>query len=131
MRYSFGFLADGQQKATKINPEIAIGEINTKTFQVTYNQNNNITNILINCGYKKLKDNLYFESMLPRFNGFIKTKDFNINNIAKKILFRHDSKVNEMIFNITNKSNRLFPQEILNDKIRKGIVNGKKVYVIE
>ena len=30
-----------------------------------------------------------------------------------------------MIFNITNKSNRLFPQEILNDKIRKGIVNGK------
>ena len=23
MRYSFGFLADGQQKATKINPEIA------------------------------------------------------------------------------------------------------------
>lgn len=67
----------------KINPEIAIGEINTKTFQVTYNQNNNITNILINCGYKKLKDNLYFESMLPRFNGFIKTKDFNINNIDK------------------------------------------------
>lgn len=67
----------------KINPEIAIGEINTKTFQVTYNQNNNITNILINCGYKKLKDNLYFESMLPRFNGFIKTKDFNINNVDK------------------------------------------------
>lgn len=28
------------------------------------------------------------------------------------------------IFNITNKSNRLFPKEILNDKIRKGIVNG-------
>ena len=23
MRYSFGFLADGQQKAAKINPEIA------------------------------------------------------------------------------------------------------------
>ena len=23
MRYSFGFLADGQQKATKFNPEIA------------------------------------------------------------------------------------------------------------
>ena len=67
----------------KINPEIATGEINTKTFQVTYNQNNNITNILINCGYKKLKDNLYFESMLPRFNGFIKTKDFNINNVDK------------------------------------------------
>lgn len=52
-------------------------------------------------------------------------KGENLNNIAKKILFRHDSKVNEMIFNITNKSNRLFPQEILNDKIRKGIVNGK------
>lgn len=67
----------------KINPEIAIGEINTKTYQVTYNQNKNITNILINCGYKKLKDNLYFESMLPRFNGFIKTKEFNINNVDK------------------------------------------------
>lgn len=67
----------------KINPEIAVAEIDTVKFKPLYNINDNITNILINNGYKKLKDNLYFESMIPRFNAFIKTNEFNINNINK------------------------------------------------
>lgn len=67
----------------KINPEIAVAEINIKDFKPMYNINSNITNILINNGYKKLKDNLYFESMIPRFNAYIKTNEFNINNINK------------------------------------------------
>lgn len=49
-------------------------------------------------------------------------KEENFNKIARKRLFRHDARVNELIFNYANRGNRLFPKEILNRKIRKGIV---------
>lgn len=50
----------------------------------------------------------------------------NFNNIAQKTLFRHDARVNELIFNYSNRSNRLFPKELLNVRIRKEIVEGKE-----
>lgn len=50
----------------------------------------------------------------------------NFNDRAQKTLFRHDARVNELIFNYTNRSNRLFPKELLNDTIRKEIVEGKE-----
>jgi lipid II:glycine glycyltransferase (peptidoglycan interpeptide bridge formation enzyme) len=67
----------------KINPEIAVCEVNTKTWEKEYNCNIEIKNNLIDLGYVKLKDNLYFESMIPRYNGIVNLKDFNINNIDK------------------------------------------------
>lgn len=67
----------------KINPEIAIAEIDTKTFQKKYNQNIEIKNHLIDLGYVKLKDNLYFESQIPRFNGIINLKKFTLENLNK------------------------------------------------
>lgn len=67
----------------KLNPEIAIGEVDTNDFSINYNVNRELLPIIESCGYKKLKDNLYFESMLPRFNAFIKCKEFNINKIDK------------------------------------------------
>lgn len=67
----------------KINPEIAVAEINTKTFEKTYNQNIEIKNNLINLGYIKLKDNLYFESLIPRYNGIINLKKFFLDNLEK------------------------------------------------
>ena len=63
----------------KINPEIAISEINPITKEKNYNWNVEIKDTLIDLGYVKLKDNLYFESMLPRFNGIVKLKDFSLN----------------------------------------------------
>ena len=44
-------------------------------------------------------------------------EDFNTK--AKRIVFRHDPKISEMIFNYCNRSKRLFPQEILEDKVRE------------
>ncbi len=67
----------------KINPEIAIAEINTKTSKKIYNQNIEIKNNLIDLGYVKLKDNLYFESMVPRYNGIVNLKKFNIKDLNK------------------------------------------------
>lgn len=69
----------------KINPEIAIGEISFKPYQVKYNQNVIIRNNLKNNGYLKLKDNLYFESILPRFNGIIHLPNYSYNDLKKNI----------------------------------------------
>ena len=67
----------------KINPEIAIAEINPKTFKKTYNQNVSIIKSLIDLGYVKLKDNLYFESTLPKYNGIVHLKDFSLETLDK------------------------------------------------
>ena len=65
----------------KINPEIATKEI-TKNDQINL-PNIKIKNILQKSNYIKLKDNLYFESLLPRYNAIINLKDFNFQNINK------------------------------------------------
>jgi len=94
----------------KINPNIKIGEINIENFECERNDNCYITNTLDNNGYKKLKDNLYFEAQLPRFNAIIdlknsSSKDFNKNTknkikkgIRKGLKFEKCSKENMHIF---------------------------------
>ena len=47
----------------------------------------------------------------------------NFNTLAQKDYFRHDAKVNQQIFEHANNGTRLFPKELLGDKIRGGIVN--------
>lgn len=67
----------------KINPEIAISEVDPKTGVKTYNWNYDIKEILENNGYYKLKDNLYFESILPRFQAVVSLKTFNVDALTK------------------------------------------------
>lgn len=66
----------------KINPEIPT-YIYDKNFNKKELKNNSIKNILIANGYTKLKDNMYFESMLPRFNGILDLKKYDIKKIDK------------------------------------------------
>lgn len=67
----------------KINPEIATGEINKYSKITNYNQNIVIRDYLKELGYTKLKDNLYFESMFPRFNAIVNLQEYSFENIAK------------------------------------------------
>ncbi|MCI8575618.1 MAG: aminoacyltransferase, partial [Bacilli bacterium] len=67
----------------KINPEIAIAEIDPSSKAKTYNWNNQIKDFLEDLNYLKLKDNLYFESRLPRFNGIVSLKDLSLNHFDK------------------------------------------------
>lgn len=67
----------------KINPEIAIAEIDTKTFKKIYNDNVQIIKSLIDLGYVKLKDNVYFESALPKYNGIVPLKKFSLESLDK------------------------------------------------
>lgn len=67
----------------KINPEIAISEIDKETVLKTYNWNYNILEIMEKAGFKKLKDNLYFESILPRFSAVVSLKNYSMNSVSK------------------------------------------------
>jgi len=67
----------------KINPEIAIGEINKNTKLTNYNQNIIVRDYLKEVGFTKLKDNLYFESIFPRFNGILNLEEYNFDNLSK------------------------------------------------
>ncbi len=67
----------------KINPEIAIGEINPYSKITNYNQNITVKDFLKESGYYKLKDNLYFESMFPRFNAILNLQDYSFDKLSK------------------------------------------------
>ena len=67
----------------KINPAIAIAQIDNQDYKKTYNQNIEIKNNLLALHYTKLKDNLYFEAMLPTFNAILSLKDFSIKTLHK------------------------------------------------
>ena len=75
----------------KINPEITynIVEYDTKT-KIVNTKNKEIIKTLKELGYDKLKDNLYFESMLPKFNPIIYLPKYDLNaienNISKEIV---------------------------------------------
>ncbi len=67
----------------KINPEIAIAEIDKKTKQKKYNWNIEIKNYLSDLGYIKLKDNLNFEAKFPKYNGILHLKKFDLKTLDK------------------------------------------------
>ena len=94
----------------KLNPNIKTYEINNKTYDKTNIENSEILYLLSCCGYKKLKDNLYFESQLPRFKAIINLDEYNIDlfdkntknkikkGIRKGLTFEKCSKENINIF---------------------------------
>ncbi len=67
----------------KINPEIAIGLVDNTTFETKYNQNGLVKEELEHLNYVKLKNNIYFESLLPRFNGIVNLKKYDTKLISK------------------------------------------------
>ena len=48
-----------------------------------YNENYRIIDILTKCGYKKLKNNMNFESLLPRINAIVNMEGYNHTNLSK------------------------------------------------
>lgn len=115
----------------KINPEIAIGEVDNKTFQTTYNVNYNLINNLENSGYTKLKDNLYFEAMLPRFNAYIKSKDFNLNSLDKNTKNKIKKGIRKgLVFESVTKDNLDIFYKFIKDKKERSINYYKDYYTV-
>ena len=70
----------------KINPEIAVGEAKKENdYKTIYNQNVKIVDYLKTYGYRQLKPNYAFETLIPRFNAIVNLSELNLNNISKNI----------------------------------------------
>lgn len=67
----------------KINPEIVVAQYNNKTYECYPNPNLKLKFELPKFGFKKLKDNLYFESSVPRFNAYVDLKNTDFKNFSK------------------------------------------------
>ena len=68
----------------KINPEIAVGEVNTKTYNTEYNRNYQIVQTLQINGFKKISNGIDLdETLFPTFTGIIPLKGFNIDKVTK------------------------------------------------
>lgn len=50
----------------------------------------------------------------------------DFNDKAHKMFFRHDPAISELIFNYCNRSKRLFPDEILEDKVK--LIKSRKIH---
>ncbi len=74
----------------KINPEVTYSKVDFDNKTKTINsKSENLLNILKELGYDKLKDNLYFESLLPKYTPVI-----NLNEFEKDLL--DEDLVNEL-----------------------------------
>lgn len=67
----------------KINPEIVVGEIESKTLFYESNANSRLKKDIVKYGFRHLKDNLYFESVEPRYNAYIDLKNTQFNDFSK------------------------------------------------
>lgn len=82
----------------KINPEITynVVDFDNKT-KIVNTKNKEIINVLKELGYDKLKDNLYFDSVLPKYNPIIYLPNYDFNLIEKNILEEINSYENQGI----------------------------------
>ena len=66
----------------KINPEITYSKIDFENKSKSINPNSKeLINKLKELGYDKLKDNLYFESLLPKYTPVIYLQEYNFDNL--------------------------------------------------
>ena len=66
----------------KINPEIIIGELNVKkNFLPVYNQNVGIIDTLKSLGFKRRRELVPLDFLMPRLNPYINLKEFDVKKI--------------------------------------------------
>lgn len=72
----------------KINPEITFATIDFNEKSKTINtKNKELVSKMKMMGYDKLKDNLYFESLLPKYTPVIHLPSYDINSLDKTFVY--------------------------------------------
>ena len=69
----------------KINPEIIIGNLNTQTLKMEYNEKLELVDTLKSLGYKRRKEVSAFDLLMPKLSAFISLKDFKLNDADRKL----------------------------------------------
>lgn len=82
----------------KINPELIYSKINIKEKKKeVIPESKNLVTHMRELGYQKLRNNLYFESMLPKYNAIVNLKKFNKNNVSNKCYVKSHSIINKSL----------------------------------
>ena len=69
----------------KIIPNIIIGKLNKSTNSFIENDNKNIIDYFKKIKFQALKNNLYFESILPKYRPLVNLKKIGYNNLNKNV----------------------------------------------
>ena len=71
----------------KINPEITYSKLDfEKQSKIVNAKNKDLVDVLVSLGYDKLKDNLYFESLLPKYTPVIYLPRYNLFDLDNNII---------------------------------------------
>ena len=90
----------------KINPEVSYSMVNFDNKTKTINsKSENLINTLKEIGYDKLKDNLYFESLLPKYTPVINLNEFNKFILDEDLQDELDDDNNKGVYLITGNEN--------------------------
>lgn len=110
----------------KINPEITynVVDFDNKT-KITNTKNKEIINVLKELGYDKLKDNLYFDSVLPKYNPIIYLPNYDFDSIDKNILDEINSYENQGVKLVTSDNENI---DKAYEFIKKKTTNQLKYY---
>ena len=82
----------------KINPEIIYSKINIKDKKKSViPKSKELITYMRSLDYEKLRNNLYFESMLPKYNAIVDLKEFNKSNVSKKCYIKSHSIINSSL----------------------------------
>lgn len=95
----------------KIDPSIIYSKINVDDKKkIVSPLIKDIISTMKNLGYEKLKNNLYFESMLPKYNVIVDLKKFDKTKVSKKCYIKSHSIINSAL------------------KLKKGTINDMEMF---
>ncbi len=105
----------------KINPEVIYSKIDYENKKKIVNVNNkNLISLMRKFGYEKLKNNLYFESMLPKYNAIINLKEFDKNTVSEKCYKKsHSFLTSSLSLKIGNEKDINIFYDLIKDKSNK------------
>ncbi|MGN1379423.1 MAG: lipid II:glycine glycyltransferase FemX [Bacilli bacterium] len=115
----------------RINPRIPIAKVNLNTLNPIYNNNYKLIDSLKKCGYIKIDDSLYFDSILPRFDAIIDLDDFNIMKINKNTRNKIKKSIRKgLYFEKSNSQSMDILYNFIKNKIHKDMFHYSDYYNI-
>lgn len=92
----------------KINPEVTYSILNFKEHTKTVNNNSKeLLNYMKELGYNKLKDNLYYESVLPKFTPIIYLPEYKLESLDYKIIEDAELSTKKGIYLVSGNENNI------------------------
>ncbi len=116
----------------KINPEVIYSKVDYKNKKKLVNENNKkLVSFMRTLGYEKLKNNLYFESMLPKYNAIIDLRNFDKKAVSERCYKKSHSIISSSLsLKIGSESDIDFIYNFIKEKSNKTLAYYKDFYKV-